>query len=64
MANLSRGGWVGLLVAMRKLCRYYGDYRTKFPIDLPVQITAALDAICAATALLELYDKQHQGGNQ
>jgi len=55
--------WVGLLILVRKLCKYWARYGGKMPSDLPVGVATAMVALQAACLLLEAYDNLNVPGN-
>jgi hypothetical protein len=54
MAN--RVYWVGLLLIVRKLCKYWLRYGGKMPSDLPASVSTAMTAVTIACTALEAYD--------
>lgn len=54
--------WVGLLLAIRKLCKYWTRYSGRMPSDLPASVSTAMAALTIACNALEAYDIAHTPG--
>jgi len=55
--------WVGLLLAVRKLCNYWTRYSGKMPTDLPGSVATAMAALTIACTALQAYDAAHAPGS-
>ena len=54
--------WVGLLLIVKKLCKYWLRYSAKMPSDLPAAVATAMPYITLACQALELYDLTNTPG--
>lgn len=48
--------WVGLYIAVKKLCDYWARYKTKMPANLPASVQTAMVALDVACTALAAYD--------